>query len=259
MRCAIALHKPASNGQHRSPVSGPKAGPCPCAYEPKQGDRPRCVVLFFGHQFEDKEKTTAPVSNKIMTTSVWEPHCNSVESSLATYARMEVELPTRWTPALLSPRTLGSLLPTLHSVALLVFRARTGKHASVIFPLGINCVAGARNSVLRGAAPWTHEVHDAIPQKSSTPVQFRHSSFKPRPSSLEVNGPFGARRLEAVSQHPLTFLVPSGPDNVLILVPSPTETHCALPTLRHNPTRWTRGSPHVKIRSVRGTKRRGQL
>ena len=30
---AIALHTPASSGQHRSPVCGPIAGPCPYAYE----------------------------------------------------------------------------------------------------------------------------------------------------------------------------------------------------------------------------------
>ena len=34
IRCAIALHKPASSGQHRFPVCcGPIAGPCPYAYE----------------------------------------------------------------------------------------------------------------------------------------------------------------------------------------------------------------------------------
>ena len=33
IRGAIALHTPASSGQHRSPVHGPIAGPCPYAYE----------------------------------------------------------------------------------------------------------------------------------------------------------------------------------------------------------------------------------
>ena len=33
IRGAIALHTPASSGQHRFPVCGPIAGPCPYAYE----------------------------------------------------------------------------------------------------------------------------------------------------------------------------------------------------------------------------------
>ena len=33
LRCAMALHTPASSGQHRSQVCGPIAGPCPYAYE----------------------------------------------------------------------------------------------------------------------------------------------------------------------------------------------------------------------------------
>ena len=67
-RVATALHNPVSSDQHRSPVCGPIAGPCPYAYEQEHAesggtDHAVWYDPFFtqSHEARREEKTSPPL------------------------------------------------------------------------------------------------------------------------------------------------------------------------------------------------------
>ena len=56
----MALHKPASSGQHRSPVCGPTAGPRPYAYDQEHEEPQGTAHAVWYDPF--RTQSTAPIS-----------------------------------------------------------------------------------------------------------------------------------------------------------------------------------------------------